>query len=33
VALPPHTATQGVDGTQLPSGVDGISFTIHPLGR
>jgi len=32
VALPPDTATRGRTVSQLPSGVDGISFTVHPLG-
>jgi hypothetical protein len=29
-ALPPDTATRGWTVSQLPSGVDGISFTVHP---
>ena len=30
--LPLHTSTRGWTVPQLPSGVDGISFTVHPLG-
>jgi hypothetical protein len=30
--LPLDKATRGQTASQLPSGVDGISFTVHPLG-